>query len=225
MIRKLVFVLCSIWLLACQNDAKEALKSKKDSLLKVEEVPQERTFTSLAKALENPEQVYKLKIKDEFIIINSEISKLKNLEDLEIIGRLDSIPEEIGALENLQNFYVKNRKNNQLKYLPKSFGKLENLQVVEISGNLQEVPEEISQLQNLKKLDLGYNQLKTLPESIGNIRSLENLFLYHNQLENIPKSLENLKKLQKLDFRYNPLPKLSVEQLKLKLANTQIFFN
>lgn len=214
-----------IFFYSCQNEAKEERKAIKDSLLKVEEVPHEKTYISLAKALENPEKVYKLKIKDDFVIINADVAKLINLEDLEIIGRLDSIPKEIGELKNLKNFYVKNRKNNKLKYLPTSIGNLKSLEILEISGNLLEIPTEIAKLEKLKKLDLGYNQLTFLPESMGNLKSLEGLFLYRNQLQTIPNSFENLKKLQKLDFRYNPLPKLEVEQLKLKLANTQIFFN
>jgi Leucine-rich repeat (LRR) protein len=78
------------------------------------------TYTSLESALSNPDQVYSLFI------------AYKNIETL---------PEEIGLLKNLEHLYAF---SNKISKLPESFKELKNLKSLNLFGNqFKDFPEEI----------------------------------------------------------------------------------
>ena len=72
-------------------------------------------------------------------------------------NNISLLPNEIGNLANLKNFYLRNNKLNQL---PASFTKLTDLEVLDISlNNFTAIPKVLFQLKNLKALYLSGNNL------------------------------------------------------------------
>jgi len=73
--------------------------------------------------------------------------------------------------------------SGRVTVLPESIGQLHHLQVLNCYRNrLQALPESIDQLQNLQTLWCSGNQLVALPESIGQLRNLQKLYCQNNQL-------------------------------------------
>ncbi len=90
-----------------------------------ESMSQERVvFSSMEKALKNPEKVYLLQLNG-LSDIPKEIGKLINLEQLNIYNcKITSLPKEIGKLKNLNRLILS---NNKLIQLPNEFINLSNL--------------------------------------------------------------------------------------------------
>ncbi|MFX1533705.1 MAG: leucine-rich repeat domain-containing protein [Promethearchaeota archaeon] len=132
------------------------------------------------------------------------LGSLDNLQELWLYGnQLNSLPESFGLLKNLKDLYLS---SNQLQSLPKSFGNLKKLDFLDLSHNqLSDLPEPICQLTNLQTLSLSANQLKSLPEKFGRLRNLKELFLRENQLRSLPESFGQLTLLFELDLSKNRL--------------------
>jgi len=113
----------------------------------------ERTYTSLEKAFEAPEQVYILRLERQKIErLPDSISEFKNLKELKLEGNfLESLPESIGELSQLEKLSLR---SNRLEVLPESIGNLANLTELLLWNNrLETLPESIGQLTNLTKFD------------------------------------------------------------------------
>ncbi|MHA1727234.1 MAG: leucine-rich repeat domain-containing protein [Promethearchaeota archaeon] len=147
-----------------------------------------------------------------------------NLNKLILIGRnIKALPESIGNLIDLQEFYIIN--DNILSTLPDSLCSLLNLKVLNINGNnLKSLPESVGNLKNLEQLYLEINSLRRLPDSIGDLLNLNWLYLKGNNLKYLPESLENLINLERLflsGYQLNKVPQ-SIENLqKLKILNIE----
>jgi len=121
--------------------------------------------------------------------------------------RLQSLPESIGKLSNIQNLNVKFCKS--LKSLPESIGNLTSLKKLNLGVNqLSSLPDSIGNLTSLIELYLRYNKLTSLPESIGNLNSLERLYIDYNELTSLPERIGNLTSLKKLNLGDNKLSSL-----------------
>ena len=84
-------------------------------------------------------------------------------------------------------------KNNQLQSLPEAIGQLKNLELLYLRDNqLSSLPASIGQLRQLKKLWLQGNPLSSLPAAIGQLQQLKTLWLEGNPLSNTAK--EELRK-------------------------------
>ena len=94
-----------------------------------------KTFTSLAEARKNPDQVYKLDLSHQQLdSIPKEVFKFKNLKELDISGNnLSKIPQDIKTLKNLETL---NLEENQLRNINKEILNLRNLNNVNISDNV-----------------------------------------------------------------------------------------
>lgn len=67
--------------------------------------------------------------------------------------------------------------SNQLNSLPESIGDLKQLQILDLRQNkLSSLPESTKNLQKLQELDLRYNQFKAIPSAIQNL-NLKQYFL------------------------------------------------
>lgn len=76
---------------------------------------------------------------------------------------------------------------------------------------LLEVPQQVWDLGlSLRRLDLGYNSLKSIPPSIASLRNLEELWLNNNpQLTSLPTEIESCVSLRYIDLRYTGITELS----------------
>jgi internalin A len=88
-----------------------------------------------------------------------------------------------------------------LRTIPEEIGALTNLDVLELSGNqITELPPSIANLGNLQVLDLGMNPLLALPESFGDLHELTHLYIWGHQFSEMPSALRGLRNLQVLDL-------------------------
>lgn len=212
------------------------------------------TYTDLAKALENPEDVYGLDLSEQGLTtFPMEILEFKNLRMLQIgngyqaqnWNLIEDLPQELGQLKNLeylgitrnhikklpkeigklQNLKVLYCSDNHLKKLPKEIGDLQNLEELFCTGNqLTKLPSEVGKLQNLRTLSCVQNQLKQLPSEIGNLHNLQRLSCGNNLFTTFPKELSQLQNLEILTAENSNLSKLEMDHTHKILPNCNIFF-
>lgn len=89
------------------------------------------------------------------------IASMTHVESITIYKQvLESIPENIGDLQNIKRLVFS---NNAIKHIPDSIGKLQQLETLDLSGNfIDQLPKSISYLANLKELKLGRNAFKDI---------------------------------------------------------------
>lgn len=139
--------------------------------------------------------------------IPEEVFDMKDLKVLRLYGNhLDSIPERIGELANLERLYLG---KNDIVYLPNSIGRLKKLEILSIQYNeLESLPDSLLYLDSLEQLLLNQNNIKSLPDSIGRMKKLSRLELNFNELSALPASITECKNLQFLKLNRNNLSSL-----------------
>lgn len=159
--------------------------------------------------------------------IPEEVFFNKEVKVLRLYGnQLDSIPERIGELVNLEKLYIG---RNNLKSLPESIGKLKNLKILSAQYNdIDSLPDAIGELENLEQLVLNQNELVQIPNSIGRMKELVVLQLKFNRLTSLPKEIGDCENLQFIQLNRNFLEEIPNEigQLRklreLRLSNAGI---
>ncbi|NP_001312340.1 TMV resistance protein N-like [Nicotiana tabacum] len=152
------------------------------------------------------------------VALPSSICRLKSLVRLNVWGcpKLESLPEEIGDLDNLEEL---DAKCTLISRPPSSIVRLNKLKILSFSsfgydGVHFEFPPVAEGLHSLEHLDLSYCNLIDggLPEDIGSLSSLKELCLDGNNFEHLPRSIAQLGALQILDLsdckRLTQLPEL-----------------
>ena len=135
--------------------------------------------------------------------------------------RLNTLPDDIGDLEDLTVLCIN---NNHLKTLPNTIGSLLGLTNLNLHGNqLTFLPDSIGELTNLTYLYLSNNRLTTLPDSINDLSNLTHLSLHNNQLTTLPDSMSGLVSLTHLYLNNNPIVDLSILQKLPNLRFVDIF--
>ncbi|XP_055828728.1 TMV resistance protein N-like isoform X2 [Solanum dulcamara] len=139
------------------------------------------------------------------VALPSSICKLKGLVKLIVsfCSKLESLPEEIGDLENLEELQAR---DTLISRPPSSIVCLNKLKLLTFSRqNLKYgvsfvFPEVNEGLRSLEDLDLSYCNLIEggLPEDIGCLSSLKKLYLNRNNFENLPQSIAQLSALRSL---------------------------
>ena len=169
--------------------------------LSPEELKAQPVYTTLESALENPQQVYRLRLR-----INS-----------------DSLPDEVFQLTNLQELVAIRCK---LDVLNDRIGELTNLELLNLTGNhLIKLPESIGELVNLKKLIVSRNLIESLPESISNLHKLVLIDAWENPIYALPESISELREtLKTIDLRQIDLRDWEVEKMEEQLPNTEILY-
>jgi len=151
--------------------------------------------------------------------IPPEISKLQNLEELDISNnRISELPPEIAKLRNLKRLECS---YNSLSTLPPEIGELTNLEYLDAHGNaISDLPSEIEYLQNLKELILGgqsgRNFITILPPGIRKLQNLRNLTLNNNLFSTLSPEIFDLINLQILNLRNNRIESIPHEIGRLK---------
>jgi Leucine-rich repeat (LRR) protein len=128
---------------------------------------------------------------------------LVRLRELALGGyfRLDSLPEAVGKLQNLETLVLT---ENELRRLPKAIGQLARLKVLRLAGNaLERVPRELFRCTALRVLELQGNRLKVLPSEIGLLTKLEELWVNANALRRCPPEVGRLRRLRILSLNRN----------------------
>uniref|UniRef100_F7C276 Leucine-rich repeats and calponin homology (CH) domain-containing 3 n=1 Tax=Xenopus tropicalis TaxID=8364 RepID=F7C276_XENTR len=98
-------------------------------------------------------------------------------------NKLDSLPEEIGALRNLTELDVS---CNEIQTIPTQIGKLESLRDLNIRRNhLVQLPHELAELP-LVRLDFSCNKVTCIPVCYRNLRHLQTIMLDNNPLQSPP---------------------------------------
>ena len=167
--------------------------------LSEEALKKQPVFTSLDEALQNPEQVYRLKLK----------------------FKADSLPEEVFLLTNLQELTAARCKMNALN---QNIGKLTHLEYLNVMGNhLVRLPETLGNLTNLKTLVICRNLIEALPESIGNLKKLTYIDAWENPLYVFPESITELQNtLKTIDLRQIDLHNDELDKMEAQLPFTDI---
>lgn len=161
-----------------------------------------RTYRSLEKALENPDQVYRLDLSGQ---------------------KLKEVPEGVFRLKNLNALDLS---NNKLKELPERLRELKFLQEFRASKNkLAAVPKGFCELTHLKRLDLSRNALTGLPQCVGAFTELVSLDLWDNDLADFPEEMADMQALRYLDLRAIQFEVPEMEHLQSLLPSTRIFFS
>lgn len=161
-----------------------------------------RTFRSLEKALQDPDQVYRLDLSGQ---------------------KLKEVPEGVFLLKNLNALDLS---GNKLKALPDRLQELRYMQEFRASRNkLTEVPESFCRLVHLKRLDLSRNGLVGLPPCIAAFTQLVSLDLWDNDLADFPEEMADLKSLRFLDLRAIQFEVPEMEHLQDLMPAVKIYFS
>jgi len=147
--------------------------------------------------------------RNEFTSLPERIGDLVNLKEFYLYGiKLRTLPESFENLINLQRLRLC---HIELKLLPENFGNLENLHYLDLSENkLTILPKSFGNLVKLRRLDIYRNNITSLPENFGNHINLRHLDFSENELSSLPENIGNLKNLQSAHFGKNQLLSLPV---------------
>lgn len=163
------------------------------------------------------------------------IGKLKRLKYLDLRGcvSLEGLPEEIGALEDLEmilmegngsSFSLPGTINNlksllvlqldkvHMKYLPEAIGQLPRLRRLSLRGSsIENFPDSFRNLTELVELDLSGASIKELPNFYGDLKALKVLNMRNSCARELPRSIGMLEMLESLDAYNNSLEEVPGE--------------
>ena len=131
-------------------------------------------YKSLAAALENPVQVYKLQLRRKgFTAFPKEIKQFPNLKTLDLSkNKIKSFPDSLAFLSSLLRL---NLSRNKIEFIPTNIGLLESIEQLDLWDNyIADLPEELADLKNLKLLDirgvaLNYNKYNAYMEMMKGV--------------------------------------------------------
>jgi len=153
------------------------------------------------------------------------IGDLQSLTSLQLSfnERLETLPDSIGNLKNLDELYIY---SSPIKCLPDSMGNLKNLRKLFLKYSLiEKMPEWLGDLQSLAALSLdGKKTMKALPDSIGNLKNLVYLDISGSCIEKLPGSIVNCTALESVNIsgtKIGPVPD-SIKSLKNYIDKTEI---
>ncbi|XP_049413622.1 TMV resistance protein N-like [Solanum stenotomum] len=153
---------------------------------------------------------------EDLVALPRGIGMLKSLVDLYLWGckQLESLPEEVGDLENLK---VLDAQQTLISRPPSSIMCLNKLKSLKFGKDIEEIgysegledevyfvfPPVAEGLCSLEYLDLSYCNLLDggLPEDIGCLSSLKKLYLNGNNFVHLPRSIAHLGALQSLNIK------------------------
>ncbi len=112
-----------------------------------------------------------------------------------------TLPDEIGALDNVEFLYCE---DNRLSTLPRALADMDSLIAMYFTGNrFTEIPPFVFEMHRLTKLQFSKNQLTALPAAIGQMTGLRHFNIAGNQIAVLPDSIAKLTKLRVCDFSDN----------------------
>ena len=174
------------------------------------DVKQGMNRTKIPETLRRLRNLKILDLRNNLLVLDTfpqHLTELTNLEELRVKNcQLTTLPDSFGSLKKLKTLDVS---NNLFKDFPLCITKLHNLCMLFLSGGcLQSVCEEIKNLVNLERLQLTSNELASLPKGLFELVNLRKLYLNNNKLAFLPDELGNLVKLEYLVLNSNKLTKV-----------------
>ncbi len=129
------------------------------------------------------------------------ITAVKHLHLYVNQNALTALPDEIGALDNVEFLYCE---DNRLSTLPRALADMDSLIAMYFTGNeFTEIPAFVFDMHRLTKLQFSRNRLTTLPADIGRMTGLRHFNIAGNQIAVLPDSIAQLTKLRVCDFSDN----------------------
>lgn len=100
-------------------------------------------------------------------------------------------------------------KNNALESLPNEIGAMDKLQWLNLEQNeISSLPPDFKNLRNLNYLNLNKNKLEKIPDELFTLSKLNILLISHNLIKQIKDDdIMGLSILQKVDLKENPFLK------------------
>lgn len=130
---------------------------------------------------------------------------------------LRSLPDEIGALDNVEFFYCE---FNELSTLPPALADMDGLIAMYFTGNrFTEIPAFVYGMSRLTKLQFSKNQITELPSDIGRMTGLRHFSIAGNRIAVLPESIANLSKLRVCDLSDNQLRSLPEAFGRVQIVN------
>lgn len=148
----------------------------------------------LQSALMDPENATNLSITDPQITEwFTEITYLKNLEELTFSTSITSIPDEIANLPKLETLIMQGRK---ITHVSSRLSELKALKYLDLDSNpLTEFPMVILEMKNLEHLSLNFTRISSLPAEFSQLDNLKHLDLIETQIKTLPESMIGMKNL------------------------------
>jgi leucine-rich repeat protein SHOC2 len=209
-----------------------------------------KTYTSIAQALASPASVTALNLKGQNLKTLPDISKLVNLESLDLsYNAFTTIPAQLSKLPKLK---ILNLNNNAFTTLPANLSPLHNITTLRLDANpfaapvaelkklsvltslttlnfsankVSAFPDELLKMTGLTDLDLGYGTIKTLPADIDKLKNLKRLVLTKNLITAFPAAFFKLPRLANLDLSYCDFKALQPEFVNLPLDVLDVSYN
>jgi Leucine-rich repeat (LRR) protein len=146
-------------------------------MLTAEELDSTYVFKSIEEALQNPDEVYVLKLKVKNGVIPPEVFTFKNLNWLEMrSGKITELPPELAQLKNLQKLDLAKNK-------------------------LEGIPHVVFEMKHLTHLLLGQNPITQVPDAISKLDELVMLDLWGTEVPKLPLSIKEMSSLKEIDMR------------------------
>lgn len=178
-----------------------------DAQVAVDSSQVKKEYSSLDDALKSPENVYRLNLSNQKIVMPSDSvwSRFVNLEYLSLKNdHLTSLPPEFGSLKKLR---VLDLSGNDFKVLPQSLSGLESLTELYLNDekemDINRSLSVIESLPNLRILHLENDNLGSIPENLFRLKNLDTLYLNNNEFKQMPMELESFRNLKYLDLHDN----------------------
>lgn len=132
-------------------------------------------------------------------------------------NELESLPEEIAALDNVVFLYCE---FNRLRTLPRALLDMESLEGMYFTANrFTEIPPFVFDMVRLKKLQFSKNGIAVLPPALGNLKELRHFNMAGNRFARIPDTIANLTRLRVCDLSDNPIAELPDSFGRVQIVN------
>jgi Leucine-rich repeat (LRR) protein len=188
------------------------------------------TANSINEALKGSSEVSSLRIWKKGKLRNlDKILRLKNLQTLILIGKIDSLPNNLSDLpiKNLTIYLTKDFSNYDQMY--KVIGSISTLNNLRLWGDVHKLPEDIKRLENLQTLEVNGGSISVLELNNFIPKNLRELSISSNQNSNLkffipqPSNLKNLASIALIDCKLKSLP-MKVFELE-SLRSLDLTFN
>lgn len=156
------------------------------------------------------------------VLIPSQIFSQNNIDSNDLYMQKMYFDLQI-ALEKPLEVRKLNLLKNGLDSLPESISQLKNLELLILSdNNLSSLPIWIKDFEKLRYLYLDNNLFEEIPNAIFSLKNIQMLDISNNKLKRIPKKVNNVVSLQKLNISENHINFKEMQRIKTRIKNCEI---
>jgi len=242
--KKNIFILIVVSLLACKKNSKEVILKQNNPLVAERLKPCEDSHSSYKEALQNPDQVCDLFLTNRNKL-PEEISEFTNLQHLTLYNcNIDSFPKNFADKSDLKTLSISGtsilpsqifllKKLEELIIVKTNIPNLEDkicnisglstLLLIESIETADSLSKCIGNFNHLKILHIGMSSIAKLPEEFKKLTQLEELVITNTRLKTIQYYLSEMKNLKKLHLEGNKLSAKEISFLKEKYKGIDLF--